>query len=339
MFTYEVYTRDTNQHRHGHLSFLIDGLESEITVDPAQFAPKALRQAMAEGIVDAAQLAIRQEEICQQYAHRAIQRKIERLQAGTYGLKFQGGTASEVSGRRKQPEKQCVAEFLNRGTLKGLTKDDRKRRMEQRSQRYDHEADWHQRRAALLASRQADLKHWYSEQSKGNPKAERNIRLLEEEVERLSSKALAATHGFQYAYGQYWTEGVHLVNDDIRIVPLMTNTTVDAERDAKDQVSDFTTLDEFDGSGYATGGNALDNQAVNIDDANDRAEFDADDEVRTALGAGTRSIQGELLILFSVSLNASMPLHWLEYASNKTPDGSDFTVVINAEGLLNAQDG
>jgi hypothetical protein len=46
-----------------------------------------------------------------------------------------------------------------------------------------------------------------------------------------------------------------------------------------------------------------------------------------------------LLINFVTNLNSSLPLHWIEYASNKTPDGSTFTVVFNAEGILQAADG
>lgn len=45
MPTYEIYRRESNQHRHGHLGFTIDGIEAELTVDPAQFGPKAMRQA------------------------------------------------------------------------------------------------------------------------------------------------------------------------------------------------------------------------------------------------------------------------------------------------------
>jgi hypothetical protein len=149
---------------------------------------------------------------------------------------------------------------------------------------------------------------------------------------------LAASHGFQYAYTQYLTKAINLASDDIRIWPLMTNTTLDTVRDAVDTFSDVT-ADEFDGSGYSSGGLALDSQAVAVDDANDRAEFDSADEVVTALGAGTRSIQGVALGLFVTNTAASLPLHWIEFASNKTPDGADFTFVFNAEGILQAADG
>jgi hypothetical protein len=193
----------------------------------------------------------------------------------------------------------------------------------------------------LIAAKEQELATVQAEVAAHPEKAaklERDIVAIRDQLRELRPAVLAASHGFQYAYYKYLTKAVDLVNDDIRIVPCMTNTTVDTQRDSMTSVSAFTTLDEFDGSGYSTGGQALDTQAVNVDDANDRAEFDADDEAAT-LGAGTRSIQGNLLISWITNLNSSLPLHWIEYAANKTPDGSTFTVVFNAEGILQAADG
>jgi hypothetical protein len=223
-----------------------------------------------------------------------------------------------------------------------LTEEERVHRKREKDTRRDHAAEWQKNRKALIANRQQFLDKLYRElQAIGlGDKREyikKAIALTKAEIANLMIGIVNASHGFQYAYGQYWTKQVSLSADDIRIVPCMTNTTADTERDAKDAVSDFTTLDEFDGSGYSTGGQALDNQAVNIDDANDRAEFDADNEAAT-LSAGTRSIQGNLLISFITDLNSSLPLHWVEYASSKTPDGSTFTVTFDAEGILQMAD-
>jgi hypothetical protein len=256
---------------------------------------------------------------------------------GKPGMKV--GTVAEFAKLSRGDESRAVAAFLNRGHLRGLDKADRKKRMQRKAERYDHEAEWRERRAKLIALREADLEEWRAKLAAGNPKAERWVRLLIQELQALRAPVLAASHGIQYAYGQYLTKQVDLVNDDIRMIMLMTNTTVDTERDAKDQVSDFTTLDAHDGANAPASGSALDSQAVNIDDANDRAEFDAADEVITALGAGTRPVQGELLFSFITNLNSSLPLHYIEYASNKNPDGSDFTRVFNAEGILQAADG
>lgn len=337
----------TDRFRSGHYTLLIDGLDTEYTCDPTQFIPTGLRLGMEQGLSheDAAVEAMKYGE---SRARRALERVVERLKAGRVAA---GGAPLGPRGLPNAPfldvnvksrgigEAEATSLFLSRGRLHGLDSSDRQKRKAHRNELRDHEADWQQRRAALVARKTTELESMYLELAAkpDSPKLLRSIRLLEAEIKAMTGIQLAS-HGFQYAYGQYMQAGVDLVNNDIRIVPCMTNTTCDTERDAKDQVSDFTTLDEFDGSGYSTGGQALDNQAVNIDDANDRAEFDADDEAAT-LGAGTRSIQGNLLIKFVTNLNSSLPLHWIEYASNKTPDGSLFTVQFNAEGILQAADG
>ena len=122
--------------------------------------------------------------------------------------------------------------------------------------------------------------------------------------------------------------------DDIRVALLMTNTTADTENDAIVTVANFTTLDEMDGSGYTSPGIALTNEAVNKDDTNDRAEFDADDVTWSSLGNGTRAVQGVLLYKFVTNLNSSLPIAFIEFSSNQNPGGSDFTVQWDAEGIL-----
>lgn len=122
--------------------------------------------------------------------------------------------------------------------------------------------------------------------------------------------------------------------DDIRVALVMTSTTIDTENDAKAFVADFTTLDEMDGANYVR--KALASEAVNKDDANDRAEFDAADVTWTALGAGTRAMQG-ILVYKHVTTDAdSIPIAYVEFSANINADGSNFTVQWNAEGILQA---
>lgn len=383
MLTYEISRREANEPHPGHLGLKIEGLDVDLTVDPGQFLPKALREAAAEGKTGA-DLAMRAEAICQAYAAKAIQRRIDRLKTGlipesvrvaggvdniallkeavkagktddelaaiakqiSRGFRSGGimaGTAAELAAVKRLSEEESVEKFLNRGTLKGLDKPQRQARMKRRAEKFDNDRDWLARRQKLIAECEAELKRWEAELTNwdGNglpPKAQKNVAVLRDRLAGLKVRVLAASHGFQYAYTQYLTAAIQLATDDIRIWPLMTNTTLDTVRDAVDTFSDVT-ADEFDGANYSSGGLALDSQAVAVDDANDRAEFDAADEAVTALGAGTRSIQGVGLGKFVTNTAASIPLHWIEFASNKTPDGSDFTFVFNTEGILQAADG
>lgn len=375
MHRYEITRRESHQHRAGHFTLLVDGLDAEVTVDPSQFAAKALREAMAEGLTAPDALLIRSDEIAAEYAARALERRVERLRAGSLipgGIPFgiDGQLATQRINRTpRRDEAAAVEAFLNRGLLCGLTKQQRAERVNR--PKVDCDDEWRKNRLALIARREEELRGvlfkltGQTTTPEGTPISElcgplliafamchveistksrevkfpRVLRMLCSELKALRAPILCASHGFQYAYTQYLTGTVNLASDDIRIWPLMTNTTVDTERDAKDQFSDFTTVDEFDGANYSSGGLALDSQAVAVDDANDRAEFDAADETVASLGAGTRSIQGVCLGKFNTNTASSMPLHWIEFSSNRTPDGGDFTFQFNAEGILQAADG
>jgi hypothetical protein len=120
--------------------------------------------------------------------------------------------------------------------------------------------------------------------------------------------------------------------DDIRVLLVMTNTTADTEDD-KDTISAFTTLDEYDGSGYAR--QALTGEAVAEDAANDRAEFDGGDATFTTLGAGTRSCQAAIVFKHVTNDTDSVPIAYIDtggfpFAGN----GGDVTIQWNAEGIL-----
>lgn len=118
--------------------------------------------------------------------------------------------------------------------------------------------------------------------------------------------------------------------DDMRLVLCMTNTTADTDVDS-DNTGDYT-LDEMDGANYAR--QTLDNQVVNTDDANDRAEFDADDVSIASLGNGTRQMQGALIHEHITNDAGSFPLAWIEFSSTINPGGSTFTISWNAEGIV-----
>lgn len=126
---------------------------------------------------------------------------------------------------------------------------------------------------------------------------------------------------------------IDLDTNTIKIALLMTNTTADTDNDAKVFVADLTTLDECDASGYARV--TLANKAVNTDDANDRAEFDADDAAFSGLGGNaTRNFQGVLVFKF-VTNDADSPLIcFVDFASDVAKEATQVNIPWNAEGIL-----
>ncbi len=122
--------------------------------------------------------------------------------------------------------------------------------------------------------------------------------------------------------------------DDIRVMLVMTNTTCDTEDDAN-TFAGFTTIDEFDGTGYTTNGAALTSEVVNEDAPNDRAEFDADNVTWSSVSAGTRDIQAAVVYKWITAQSSSMPICYIDTGGFPiTPNGGDITIEWNAEGIL-----
>lgn len=121
--------------------------------------------------------------------------------------------------------------------------------------------------------------------------------------------------------------------DDVRVLLVSAITTADTEDDTE-FIAGFTTLDEVVATGYAR--QALANQLVNEDLANNRAEFDADDAAFGALGNGANdTIDGAVVFKF-VTNDADSPVmcHIDTGGFPKTTNGGTFTVQWNAEGIL-----
>lgn len=125
--------------------------------------------------------------------------------------------------------------------------------------------------------------------------------------------------------------------DDIRVMLVMTNTTTDTEEDVT-TISGFTTLDEYDGANYAR--QALANEVVNEDAANNRGEFDADDDEfsgGSGLGVGTRQAQAMVVYKHVTNDTDSIPIAFIDTGGFPFDgNGGQVTVTWNAEGILQA---
>ncbi len=119
---------------------------------------------------------------------------------------------------------------------------------------------------------------------------------------------------------------------DIRVILCMTNTNADTLKDAVNFVSDLT-LDECDAAGYARV--ALASEASNVDDANDRAEFDATDSSFTGLGGdGTRPYQGVVIYKHVTNDADSIPICFHDFASDVAETATQVDIPWPAEGII-----
>lgn len=146
------------------------------------------------------------------------------------------------------------------------------------------------------------------------------------------SDVVTTTPAFVYetAKKKFATGEIDWDTDDIRCLLVMTNTTADTETD-KEFISQFTTLDEFNGAGYAR--QTMAGEAVNQDTPNARAELDATDEAFAALSNGTRQIQGVVFFKFVTNDADSIPIAYTAFTAFN-PGGSVLTLEFNAEGII-----
>lgn len=120
-------------------------------------------------------------------------------------------------------------------------------------------------------------------------------------------------------------------SDDIRVLLVKSGTTADTEEDAA-TISAFTTLDEVTDGTY--GRKVLANEAVNEDQANDRAEMDADDFTWSALVGGETAV-AMIVYKHITDDTSSIPIAYIDGGGfPHTLNGADLTINWNAEGIL-----
>lgn len=122
--------------------------------------------------------------------------------------------------------------------------------------------------------------------------------------------------------------------DTIKARLVMANTTCGSQNDGIVTISNFTTLDVADATGYADV--SLASKAVNKDDGNDRAELDAADVVFSGLsGNASRNYVGVLIYKYVSGTDASdKVIAYVQFASAISSAATQVTIPWDAEGIL-----
>jgi hypothetical protein len=123
--------------------------------------------------------------------------------------------------------------------------------------------------------------------------------------------------------------------DDIRILLLEAATDENPDDVTVQAVLARAGTTELTSTGYAR--QALAGEATSQDDANDRAEFDANDVTFSAVSqAAAETVIGWVVFKFITDDAGSIPIIFVDTATGLplTPNGSDITITWNAEGIL-----
>ncbi len=121
--------------------------------------------------------------------------------------------------------------------------------------------------------------------------------------------------------------GIDLLSDTLKCA--LVTASYAPDKDAHDFFDDVT--DEVSGTGYTAGGKTLANNAVNQDNTNDRAEFDADDVIWTV---STLTARAAVLYKDTGTPGASPLIAYIDFGSDYITSGTDFTIEWDAEGIF-----
>jgi len=143
----------------------------------------------------------------------------------------------------------------------------------------------------------------------------------------------------QVVYQGYYDDlaaGYVVGTTDLRARLVMSNTTIaDAGQEDAQTISDFTTLDEVDGVGYAM--LDLENVTVAYDSANDRLVIDADDgDFDGGTGSIAASSRQVTRVLIERYVDGTDPndVPWLSIDIGPyTTSGGAFDVIWNSLGI------
>lgn len=124
---------------------------------------------------------------------------------------------------------------------------------------------------------------------------------------------------------------IDLDSDTIKAMLVIGYTPDNTAKRTHTKRSDVTSFEIASGGGYTTGGVALANKTVTVDNVNDRGVFDADD----LAWSGTLTASG--LIIYKSRGGASSAdelVGFWDFGSSRTSTGGAFTVSWNAAGIL-----
>ena len=125
-----------------------------------------------------------------------------------------------------------------------------------------------------------------------------------------------------------------LDTNDIRARLVMTNTTCDTEVDAIAHLSNYTTIDKANSTGYA---DVVLTESVSADDTANTGKFTASNISFSGLGGdASRAYQGVLIYKYVDGTDANdIPVCYVDFPSTIPATATQVNVTWSANGILN----
>lgn len=117
---------------------------------------------------------------------------------------------------------------------------------------------------------------------------------------------------------------IDLTNDTIRCA--LVTSSYSPDKDAHHVYSDIT--NEVSGEGYSGGGEVLANKSFDVDDTNDRGEFDADDP-----SWNPSTITARAAVIYKDTGTKTL-IAYVDFGQDYSTNNADFTIEWDSEGIL-----
>lgn len=124
-----------------------------------------------------------------------------------------------------------------------------------------------------------------------------------------------------------FNQNIDMLNDTIKVALVTAAYTPD--KDAHQYFDDIT--NEIAGTGYTAGGETLGTKAIDGDDANDRAEFDAAD---VTWSVATFTCRAGILYKDTGTPSTSPLIAYIDFGQDISPSAADFSILWDAEGII-----
>lgn len=130
------------------------------------------------------------------------------------------------------------------------------------------------------------------------------------------------------------TAAVKMMLCNSTLVPNADDTFVDDASADDPESGEIGTVTNYTGGFAGSGRKTPASRVVNQDDANDRAEFDFDDILWTALGGAANDTITHAVLVEEITNDAGSPVLVYYDIADTTTNGSNFTLNVDAEGAL-----
>lgn len=118
--------------------------------------------------------------------------------------------------------------------------------------------------------------------------------------------------------------------DDVKV--MLTDSSYVPDQDLDFDIADGPRINEVSGANYVADGDAIDNQTVAQDDADNEGVFDGDD---VSWLASTITARHGVIYQDTGSDATSLLIADLDFGSDQSTSGTEFKITWNAEGIIN----